>query len=74
MSEITHKKCTRECVFALRNDSTTVFLFGRCPLIHMVIVGPVRYLAFIKCTASDPFRLSVRLQESLSHPIHVPRD
>lgn len=44
--------------------------FSRCSPIHMVIAP--RYSAFIKCTASDPFRLSARLQEFLSHPSHQP--
>lgn len=65
-SETTHNR-RASARTRLRNDSMAVS-FGWCPpSIHMVIVGPLRYLTFIKCTASDPFRLSVRPQEFLSH-------
>lgn len=55
----------------LRSSDSAAVPLRRCPPIHMVIVGPLRYLTFIKCTASDPFRLSVRLQEFLSQPVHA---
>lgn len=47
----------------------TFLLFWRYPPIHMIITGPRNVIlsAFIKCTTSDPFRLSVLFQEFLSH-------